>query len=124
MQYVVRGGRLSAKKAKWAERLRLTPILGITANGGTTIAKKLFGKSNLSLRFAKFAVSQMDKSKKYKVIVTHLQALNTAKFIVSKMKSMNSAIVDIEISDSGCVIGVHSGPGSVGIAIMECDKVV
>ena len=119
LDYVVQGGRISANKAKWANRLRLTPVISFDAEGKVTVAKLFFLHRNLAKRFAKFALRKMKKNKKYKVIVSHLQNINEAKQIAKLIRAKRPDLESIDITETGCVIGVHSGPGSLAIAVIE-----
>lgn len=113
LKYLQKGGRIGDASALIGNILKLIPILTVK-NGNATTLK--------TVRTKKRAVKEMidevlEDNKKYaieEIIVHHINCLDEAEELAGKLKEKLNK--DIDIVDIGPVIGVHVGPGAIGIA--------
>lgn len=113
LKYLKKGGRIGGAGALIGNILKIIPVLTVK-DGKTTILKKVRTK-------VKAVKSMVDKvledNLEYclkEIIVHHINCYDQAKELANKLEeqlSMNVSIVDI-----GPVIGLHVGPGAIGIA--------
>lgn len=122
LKYLQKGGRIGDAGALIGNILKLIPILTVK-NGNATTLK--------TVRTKKRAVKEMidevlDDNGKYsikEIIVHHINCLDEAKELAGKLKEKLN--MDVDIVDIGPVIGVHVGPGAIGIAYYtEADIIV
>ncbi|NLZ49722.1 MAG: DegV family protein [Clostridiales bacterium] len=115
LTYLKKGGRIGAASALVGNILNIIPILTVE-DGVTTVLTKV--------RTKKKAIDQMidklcEDIKNYgigEILVHHINNVEGAKETVRKIKEAIKMNIDIQICDIGPVIGLHVGPGAIGIA--------
>lgn len=116
LHYLKMGGRLKSTAAMIGSLLKVKPIVGV--EGGFVVSKsKAIGKPNAFKKIASMIKDiKIDKSKR--IIVAHADDENTKeefkKFITEELN-----IVVTDDLELGSTIGVHVGPGAVGISLVE-----
>lgn len=115
LTYLKKGGRIGKASALLGNILNIIPILTVE-NGNTTMLKKVRTKK----KGIEFMIDKLyDDIKSYgigEIIVHHINCLEGAMETVSKIKEAIKMDLDIKICDIGPVVGLHVGPGAIGIA--------
>ena len=92
--------------------LKIIPVLTVE-NGETTVLKKARSKTKAIAFMLDKLVQDAYQYGIQEVSVHHINALQEAKQLVETIKEKLN--VTATISDIGAVIGVHVGPGAIGI---------
>lgn len=111
--YLKKGGRIGGASALLGNLLKIIPILTVD-NGKTTILKKVRTKKNAIIEMIE---KMMQDSQAYglcEIVVHHINCYDEAKELVNYLQSKLN--IAINIYDIGPVIGLHVGPGALGIA--------
>lgn len=113
LDYLKKGGRIGGASALIGNLFKIIPIL--TVEEGIT---SIFAKVRMKEKAVVTMVEQMLQDiKQYglgEIAVVHINCMKEAKALSSII--MDKLKVDINISDIGPVIGLHVGPGTIGIA--------
>lgn len=114
LDYLYKGGRCSALESFVGSLLRIRPI--VTVKSGTMILEeKIRGRREKILsNMLENALADKELMDDARVFVTHSNALDDAEYIKKELLR-NLKVQEITISDAGCVISSHCGPGTVGI---------
>tara|TARA_A100001037_G_scaffold7735_1_gene7686 strand:- start:3373 stop:5157 length:1785 start_codon:yes stop_codon:yes gene_type:complete len=115
LDYVVKGGRVSANKKKIANLLRINPILSFAKNGINTIGKT-FGSNYKTEKLVKFVTNKIPDGP-FRVGLAHGNAPDIAEKARIHFEELGAEkVVTTEI---GPALGVHAGPNSLVIAIQS-----
>lgn len=121
LEYLKKGGRIGGAGALIGDILKIIPVLTVK-NGTTDILRKVRTKA----RAVKAMIDQvMEDNAKYtikEIMVHHINCYEESQELSSKLKGLLSR--DIGIVDIGPVIGMHVGPGTVGIAYYTEDEML
>lgn len=112
LEYLKKGGRIGSASALLGNILRIIPILTVE-NGKTSILTKVRTKPNAILAMLDRMMEDVRKYGLGEVIIHHINCIDEAKKLASKLNEMLNVAVDIV--DIGPVIGLHVGPGAIGI---------
>lgn len=114
LDYLYKGGRCSALESFVGSLLRIRPI--VTVKSGTMILEeKIRGRREKILsNMLENALADKELMDDTRVFITHSNALDDAEYIKKELLR-NLKVGEITISNAGCVISSHCGPGTVGI---------
>lgn len=113
LEYLKKGGRIGEGGALIGNILKIIPVLTVK-DGKTNILKKVRTKAKAVKEMIEKVLEDDLEYCVKEIIVHHINCYDEAKELVSKLKEklkLNVSIVDI-----GPVIGLHVGPGAIGIA--------
>lgn len=112
LEYLIKGGRIGGASALIGNLLKIIPILTVE-NGETAVLKKARTKARAVTVMLDKLVKDAYKYSIKEVCVHHINALDEAQQLVKRITEK----LDIKatISDIGAVIGLHVGPGAIGI---------
>lgn len=117
LTYLKKGGRIGGASALIGNFLKLIPILTVE-NGVTTVVTKIRTKKKAIETLIERVISDISQFGLGEISVHHIDCIDEAKEVVSmleeKLRELNLK-VDISICDIGPVIGLHVGPGAMGI---------
>ncbi|QUH19568.1 DegV family protein [Alkaliphilus sp. B6464] len=113
LEYLQKGGRIGKANAIIGDLLKIIPILTVE-NGVTTVFKKVRTKGKAVLTIVKQVLKDIEALGLGEIVVHHINCIDEAKNVVKQIKEFVD--VDIKIQDIGPVIGLHVGPGAIGIA--------
>ena len=112
LKYLEKGGRIGGASALIGKLLKIIPVLTVK-DGKTAILEKVRTKP----KAIKAMINKMLKDNlEYKikeVVVHHINCYDQAKKLVNKLQDILN--IDILIVDIGPIIGMHVGPGAIGI---------
>ena len=117
LEYLQKGGRISATSKVIADVLDISPIL--TIEDGLVVSKsKVRGKKKLPNKITDMIAETIDKEKTHKFAIMHANDTE----IAEKVKSLlieKTGIEEYEIEILGPTISIHAGPGAWGVIYQE-----
>lgn len=113
LEYLKKGGRIGGASALIGNILKIIPVLTVK-DGKTTILKTVRTKTKaVKAMIDKVMEDNLEYSIK-EIIVHHINCYDEAKDLANKLeKKLN---ISVNIVNIGPVIGLHVGPGAIGIA--------
>lgn len=118
LQYLRRGGRISAVSSVMGSILNLKPILTVTDDGKLEKLIVMKGrKKAVDFLYERFE-NEYSHDENYEVFVLDASNKETGDFLAEKIKN-SVKNVKIRRLDVGPVIGAHAGPGTVGIIFIK-----
>ena len=112
LDYLIKGGRIGGASALIGNLLKIIPILTVE-NGETTILKKARTKTRAVTEMLEKLVKDAYQYGLKEVCVHHINAFDEAQQLVKRIKERLN--IKATISDIGAIIGLHVGPGAIGI---------
>lgn len=113
LQYLKKGGRIGGASALIGNFLKIIPILTVE-NGETTLLEKVRTKKNAVMAMVERMLNDINVYGLGEIVVHHINCYSEAEQLVGIIKDKVNVIINI--CDIGPVIGLHVGPGTVGIA--------
>lgn len=115
LEYLRKGGRIGKIEGGLGELLNFKPIISINEEGVYYTVSKVRGRRR-SLEAIKKIVDKDIAGKKVQLSVLHAIALEEAKEIYNYY---TDKVSDLSMDDITAALGVHVGPGLIGIAWSE-----
>lgn len=112
LKYLEKGGRIGKAGALVGNVLKITPILTVN-NGMTEIYKKVRTKHKAVDAMIEKMLEDHKEKEVQAIAIHHINRQEEAIALKNKIQDMID--VDIFISSIGPVIGLHVGPGAIGI---------
>lgn len=112
LEYLKKGGRIGGASALIGNLLKIIPILTVE-NGKTTILMKVRTKKNAVNMLLDRMLKDINILGLGGIVVHHINCYDEAIDLVNKIKELLN--VTAQICDIGPVIGLHVGPGAIGI---------
>lgn len=113
LEYLKKGGRIGGAAALFGMILKIVPVL--TVKDGQT---SVFAKVRTRVKAIQTMISKLLKDNiEYKVkeiIVHHINCYDQASELADRIKDKLN--MEVSIVDIGPIIGMHVGPGAIGIA--------
>lgn len=109
LEYLRRGGRLSRSQAVIGELLHIRPLLHVV-DGSIVVREKIRGAS----RALAAMVDAVPAEAKW-IRVLHVVSQEAGDQLVEKLKQKHPH-ADVSMGEIGPVVGIHVGPGTVGVA--------
>ena len=91
--------------------------MSIKDYGKIGVSGVIKGTVNLPEKMNKFILSKMDNDKSYNISIGHSNASVDGEKMKALIQKGHSRINAIHLMDIGCAMGVHTGPGSIAVAI-------
>lgn len=115
LEYLHRGGRIGAAAKFLGTVLQLKPVLAIDSSVGRVEAVERARTRRKALaRVVEIVFEGIDPTQPVRVAVMHAAAREDAKALLDEILALNTPVEHI-ISEISPVLGVHGGPGLVGI---------
>jgi len=119
LEYLARGGRIGRVKAMAGALLNLKPVIRVDSDGkySTVTTGRTIGKSILSIAehlYAKYANTPVQ------VTILHGRFAEKAEVLTSELKQKLD-IAKLEVMRISPVLGVHTGPGVIGAAVVPIE---
>ena len=116
LEYLKKGGRLSATAATIGTLLNVHPIIGI-ADGLVTTLGKVRGKKKLYDTLKNMAVEDgIDDT--YPILFGHAESKENYEKLYETCADLRAGQT-VHYGEFGCVVGAHTGPGVVGLAYIK-----
>lgn len=113
LEYLEKGGRIGRANAIIGNLLKIIPILTVE-NGVTTVFQKVRTKKKAVLTIIKQVLQDIKDLGLGDIVVHHINCIDEARDVAEQLKEALN--MNIKIQDIGPVIGLHVGPGAIGIA--------
>ena len=114
---VVRGGRVPPVYKTIADVLRAALVLKMTTKGTISIGGVFFGKRDVPKGLAKWVARRTNLDREYEVFISHSQCLEEAQRLEHLLPELGLRARSIHITDTGTIVGAHTGPGSLIIGL-------
>ena len=115
LEYLRRGGRVSAARALLGSALAVKPILHIH-DGRIDLLEKVRTSSRARARLADLAV-ETASDRPVDIAVQHLAAASRAAELADQLSSRIPAAGEVVVREVGAAIGAHVGPGMVAVVV-------
>ncbi len=112
LKYLQAGGRIGKANALIGGLLSIIPILTVE-EGETAVFKKVRRKKKAVNEMIGKLLVDHQKNTLEEIVIHHIDALEEAKELMDRLQ--DNLAVPIRILDIGPVIGLHVGPGAMGI---------
>ncbi|MGI5901888.1 MAG: DegV family protein [Desulfitobacteriia bacterium] len=114
LEYLVKGGRASKTAGFVAGVLDVKPILHINQNGEIEVLSKVRSRKAALRKLIDIMEKEIVNPEDQVLGISHSASPEDAKTLAADIKS-RLKVKDIIISDIGCVIGSHVGPGTIAL---------
>lgn len=115
LEYLRKGGRIGAASAMVGSALSLKPLLTVT-NGQVAPLERVLGTERALRRLVENAVRKAN-GKVVDLAVEHFGAEARANKLVNRLRNRLPEAREITFTEVSSTIGVHVGPGAVGITV-------
>lgn len=118
LEYLRRGGRIGAARAWLGTTFGVKPVLGIK-NGEVAAVERIRGDDKAIARLADLARMHAGRHL-VDVAVEHYDAAGPAMRLATRLQAQIPFRRTFYLSQISSVVGVHCGPGSVGVTVSPC----
>lgn len=119
LEYAVRGGRVPRWAKTIADRLHVMPLLATFPDGRISVGGVLFGRANLTAKFARFVRRRMPAGRRWHLAIGHANAPLEAERLRAMLMQGRDDIASSYVLPIGTALGVHGGPGCLVASIQE-----
>jgi DegV family protein with EDD domain len=112
LEYLKKGGRIGGASALIGGLLKIIPILTVE-KGKTEVLMKVRTKQKAVDTMVEKVMEEIEKFGLGEISVHHINCLDEAKVLAENLKARTKA--EVGICSIGPVIGLHVGPGALGI---------
>lgn len=117
LEYLKKGGRISATSKVIADVLDISPIL--TIEDGLVVSKsKVRGKKKIPSVITDMVAQSIDKDKTHSIGLIHANDPAIANKVIDLLKE-KTGIDNYSVELLGPTIGIHAGPGAWGVIFQE-----
>ena len=121
LQFLKRGGRVSAAAALLGGLLGIKPVMHVDDEGKLTVVTKVRGRrTSLQAMADKIGEMGLDPTKG-PIFITHGDCMGDVEILKKMIKDKYGLGVDI-VSYVGTVIGAHSGPGTMALFFLAKER--
>ena len=117
MEYLKKGGRIGRVSGTIGELLNLKPVILVDDDGIYTTVAKVRGRKQSLSKLTKIIEDYLSKGK-CNIWIMHGDALEEGKEFFESIKQLDN-VNEIHFSCIGPALGVHTGPGLIGVFIYE-----
>ena len=114
LDYLKKGGRIGGAAALFGSLLQIKPILTVE-DGKTTVFTKVRTKKKAIDKIVNTVLEQNSKSPIKGIIVHHINCESEGQELADRLKNI-LGLDNVKIQSIGPIIGLHVGPGSIGVA--------
>ena len=124
LEYLRRGGRIGAAQALLGSALAVKPLLSVV-DGQITPHERVRTMSRALARLEELAIEALTspgrraegQQVEADVAVLHLDNRSAADRLARSLKGRGPHIGSVSVSEVSAVLGVHCGPGTVGVVV-------
>lgn len=120
LDHAVRGGRVPRAAKVAADWLRVSPLLANFPDGRVGIGGVLWGRGNLTRKFARFVARRLDPAKRWRVMVGHAAAPAEGA-LLRDLLAAHRQVERTWLLPVGSALSVHGGPGMLAVGFQEID---
>jgi DegV family protein with EDD domain len=117
LEYMIRGGRVSYVKGKFAEWLNINPIVSMDEQGASKLFDKTFSQRSNMRKVMRTITKETENRRIWNYIILHAQNPEAADWYSNEMKILTGfpPVSTVNISP---VIGMNAGIGAAAVAYM------
>lgn len=115
LNFLFRGGRVSRTSALMGSMLRIKPILNVNWEGRLIPQEKVQGRKKSLRRLAEKVIEGANPKEGQTIFISHGDCEEDALYVRDLIKEGLPGIKDFLVSPIGCVVGAHSGPGTMTV---------
>jgi DegV family protein with EDD domain len=116
LEYLRRGGRISAASALVGTALAVKPILHVQ-RGEVVLKERVRTSTRALARLVELAMEEAGDSD-VDIAVQHLAAAERGEALLTRLREeLGERMRDSFLSEVGAVIGAHTGPGVIGVTV-------
>lgn len=116
LEYLKKGGRISAAAAMAGTLLSIKPVIAIIHGEVAVLGKARGSKAGNNKLTELLDQEEVDLSMPYILAYTGLSDLLLKKYMEDYTGKYRDRVHDVPIGSIGCSIGTHIGPGAIGMA--------
>ncbi len=119
LEYLRRGGRIGAAQALLGSALAVKPLLSVV-DGQITPHERVRTMSRALARLEELAIEALGAQGlrvEADVAVLHLDSRSAADRLARVLRARASGVGSVGVSEVSAVLGVHCGPGTVGVVV-------
>lgn len=121
LQYLIKGGRIGRVEGMFGSLLQIKPIISCDDNGIYYTVAKVRGRNQSISKLIELVQDKIKNKKNYYLTICHGYAQEEADKIREIMQPyINNATLYME-GQISAALGVHTGPGLVGIGYFDLD---
>jgi len=117
LEYLQKGGRIGKVSAFVGQTLDLKPIITCNDEGIYTTVTKVRGRKGSLTRIKEIAVTYAGEAKNINIAFAHGNAMDELMKIKEDVLAKVPTIKNIYVGPVSPALGVHTGPGLIGIAV-------
>jgi len=121
LQYLKRGGRISATTAVVGTMLSIKPIIHVDAEGRLESLEKARGRKAALNRVAEKLGQTITEAGKEVVFLSHADCLEDAQSVADMIRT-RYGVREVILSDIGPVVGSHTGPGCIALCFLATER--
>ena len=114
LNYLKRGGRISAATAAIGTMLSIKPVMHMDNEGHLVAVGKARGRKAALKALADSMESTMLPGRNETIFISHGDSIEDAEYVADLVRE-RTGVQDIVINYVGPVIGAHSGPGTIAL---------
>lgn len=114
LEYLVKGGRVSKSAGFIGGLLDVKPVLHITAEGHIEPFAKVRTRRGAIRKLVDIMEQEIRHPEEQIIGISHSACLNEANILAQEIRD-RLKVKDIWISEIGCVVGSHTGPGTLAL---------
>lgn len=119
LDHAVRGGRVTPFVRRVSRALRCSPVLTNHPDGRIAPGGALFGRHDLTARFARFVARRLRKGIAHRIAVGHGNAEAAGQHLLDALRAEIPRIESAHLMPLGTALGVHGGPGMLVVGAQE-----
>lgn len=114
LEYLVKGGRVSKPAGFIGGLLAVKPILRMTSDGKIQPFAKVRSRRAAIRELVNVMIHEIAHPEEQVIGISHSACLEDAHLIADEIRQLLT-VKDILISEIGCVVGSHTGPGTLAL---------
>lgn len=119
LEYLKKGGRISAAAAIAGEMLSIKPVIGVIDGEVKLIGKALGSRKGNNLLNSLVSKTGIDFSMPYGMVWSGIDDFVLQKYLRDSSALWEGKTECVPAYMIGCTIGTHVGPGTIGVAFFE-----
>ncbi len=117
LEYLIKGGRIGKVSGTIGSKLNLKPIISCNENGIYHTVSKTFGRAQSINKLIDVTDKFLKNATEFNICVSHSGVFDEASNLLELVKSKFPTAAKIYLTNISPVLGVHTGPGLLGIGV-------
>ena len=118
LNYLKRGGRLTAVKALFGTMLQIKPIIKLTTAGTLIPTANVSGRNKALMTMVSEIAARASEADDLPIFIMHGDCMQDGERVRDKLQALLPK-AEIVLQEVGPVIGAHCGPGTIGICFID-----